>query len=102
ESLRDFTRERIARQFASLDDFLRRWGDAAQKKAIIEELGRQGVLWDELAEEVEKKLGKRLGPFDLVCHVAFGHPPLSRRERADNVRKRNYFAKYEGAARQVL
>src|SRR3546814_4399563 len=62
----------------------------------------QGVLWDELADEVEKKLGKRIGPFDLVCHVAFGQPPLSRRERAENVRKRNYFAKYEGAARQVL
>jgi len=102
ESLRDFTRERISRQFASLDDFLRRWSDAEQKKAIIEELAGQGVLWDELADEVEKKLGKRLDPFDLVCHVAFGQPPLSRRERAENVRKCNYFARYEGAARQVL
>ena len=102
ESLRDFTRERISRQFASLDDFLRRWGDADQKKAIIEELAGQGVLWDELTEEVERKLGKQLDPFDLICHVAFGQPPLSRRERAENVRKRNYFARYEGAARQVL
>lgn len=102
ESLRDFTRERISRQFASLDDFLRRWGDAEQKKAIIEELASQGVLWDELTDEVEKKLGKQLDPFDLICHVAFGQPPLSRRERAENVRKRNYFAKYQGATRQVL
>src|SRR3546814_13740869 len=69
---------------------------------MCEELASQVVLWDELADEVEKNLGKRIGPLDLVCHVAFGQPPLSRRERAENVRKRNYFAKYEGAARQVL
>ncbi|QSX80103.1 EcoAI/FtnUII family type I restriction enzme subunit R [Agrilutibacter solisilvae] len=102
ESLKDYTRERVRRQFASLDEFLRRWSDAAQKKAIIQELAEQGVLWEALSEEVEVKLGKQLDPFDLVCHVAFDQPPLSRRERADNVRKRNYFARYGGAARQVL
>ena len=102
ESLRDYTRERVKRQFTSLDHFLRRWGNAAQKNAIIEELASQGVLWDELAEDVEKKLGKPLDPFDLICHVAFDQPPLSRRERAENVRKRNYFVKYQGVARQVL
>ena len=52
--------------------------------------------------EVEAKLGTPLDPFDLVCHVAFDQPPLSRKERAENVKKRNYFAKYQGAARQVL
>ena len=102
ESLRDFTRDRVKRQFASLDEFLRRWSNADQKKAIIDEMASQGVLWDELAEEVEKKLGKPLDPFDLICHVAFDQPPLSRRDRAENVRKRNYFAKYQGTARQVL
>ncbi|MEA9660593.1 EcoAI/FtnUII family type I restriction enzme subunit R [Xanthomonas campestris] len=102
ESLRDYTRERVLRQFASLDDFLRRWSDAQQKKAIIDELATQGVLWEELAGEVEKKLGQSLDPFDLICHVAFDQPPLSRRERADGVRKRNYFARYQGKARQVL
>ncbi|MBB3831949.1 type I restriction enzyme R subunit [Xanthomonas arboricola] len=102
ESLRDYTRERVLRQFASLDDFLRRWSDAQQKKAIINELATQGVLWDELAGEVEKKLGQALDPFDLICHVAFDQPPLSRRERAEGVRKRNYFARYQGKARQVL
>nr|WP_228736315.1 type I restriction-modification enzyme R subunit C-terminal domain-containing protein [Xanthomonas euvesicatoria] len=101
ESLRDYTRERVLRQFASLDDFLRRWSDAQQKKAIIDELATQGVLWEELAGEVEKKLGS-LDPFDLICHVAFDQPPLSRRERAEGVRKRNYFARYQGKARQVL
>jgi type I restriction enzyme R subunit len=102
ESLRDYTRNQVRLQFASLDAFLRRWSDAAQKKAIIEELAGQGVLWEALADEVQKKLGKQLDPFDLICHVAFDQPPLSRRERADQVRKRNYFAKYQGAARQVL
>ena len=102
ESLRDYTRGCINRQFASMDAFLRRWNDAAQKKVVIDELAAQGVLWDALQDEAEAKLGKPLDAFDLICHVAFDQPPLSRRERADNVKKRNYFAKYQGAARQVL
>lgn len=102
ESLRDYTRSCVKKQFASLDDFLRRWSDAEQKKAIIDELAAQGVLWEALSEEVEAKLAKPLDPFDLICHVAFDQPPLSRRERAEQVKKRNYFAKYSGAARQVL
>ena len=67
-----------------------------------EEMAAQGVMWEALAEEVEKKQGKPLDPFDLICHVAFDQPALSRRERAEQVKKRNYFAKYSGAARQVL
>ena len=102
ESLRDYTRSCITRQFGSLDAFLRRWSSAEQKKVIIEELANQGVLWEALAEEVEARQGKPLDPFDLICHVAFDQPPLSRKERAENVKKRNYFAKYQGAARQVL
>lgn len=102
ESLNDYTRSCVKKQFASLDDFLRRWSDAEQKKVIIEELAAQGVMWEALAEEVEKKQGKLLDPFDLICHVAFDQPALSRRERAEQVKKRNYFAKYSGAARQVL
>ncbi len=102
ESLRDYTRGCVSKQFTSMDAFLRRWNNAEQKKAVIDELAAQGVLWDALQEEVEAKLGKPLDAFDLICHVAFDQPPLSRRERADNVRKRNYFAKYQGAARQVL
>jgi type I restriction enzyme R subunit len=102
ESLRDYTRACVQKQFGSLDAFLRRWSDADQKTAIIEELANQGVLWDALQDEVATKLGKPLDPFDLVCHVAFDQPPLSRKERAENVKKRNYFAKYQGAAKQVL
>ncbi|RVT82449.1 EcoAI/FtnUII family type I restriction enzme subunit R [Inhella crocodyli] len=102
ESLRDYTRSCVSKQFGSLDAFLRRWSSAEQKKVIIEELASQGVLWEALAEEVEAKQGKPLDAFDLICHVAFDQPPLSRKERADQVKKRNYFAKYQGAARQVL
>ena len=102
ESLRDYTRQCVQRQFRSMDDFLRRWSGADQKTAVIEELAAQGVLWEPLADEVQAKTGKPLDAFDLICHVAFDQPPLSRRERAENVKKRNYFAKYQGAARQVL
>lgn len=102
ESLRDYTRTCLKKQFASLDDFLRRWSDAEQKKAIIDELASEGVMWEALAEEVEAKRGQPLDPFDLICHIAFDQPPLTRKERAEQVKKRNYFAKYSGAARQVL
>ncbi|MGB5956455.1 EcoAI/FtnUII family type I restriction enzme subunit R [Pseudomonas sp.] len=102
ESLRDYTRTCVKKQFASLDDFLRRWTDAEQKKAIIDELAAQGVMWEALAEEVVAKRGQPLDPFDLICHIAFDQPPLTRKERAEQVKKRNYFAKYSGAARQVL
>ena len=102
ESLRDYTRTCVKKQFASLDDFLRRWTDAEQKKAIIDELAAQGVMWEALDEEVQAKRGQPLDPFDLICHIAFDQPPLTRRERAEQVKKRNYFAKYSGAARQVL
>jgi len=102
ESLRDYTRTCVQKQFASLDDFLRLWSSAEQKKAIIDELAAQGVMWEALAEEVEAKRGQALDPFDLICHVAFDQPPLTRKERVEQVKKRNYFGKYSGAARQVL
>lgn len=98
ESLRDFTRIQIGKRFVSLDAFLQAWNDADKKHAIVAELEEQGVLFDELAKEA----GKDLDPFDLVCHIAFGQKPLTRRERAENVRKRDYFAKYGGTARHVL
>lgn len=102
ESLHDYTRACVRKQFTSLDDFLRRWSDAEQKKVIIDEMAAQGVMWEALAEEVQAKRGQPLDPFDLICHVAFDQPPLTRKERAEQVKKRNYFAKYSGAARQVL
>ena len=98
ESLRDFTKKALKKRFASLDDFLTRWKSAERKQAIIEELENEGLSLDPLAEEV----GKDLDPFDLICHVAFDQPPLTRRERAENVRKRDVFTKYGPQARAVL
>ena len=98
ETLRDFTKKALKKRFASLDDFLKRWKAAERKQAIIEELEAEGLPLDPLAEEV----GKDLDPFDLICHVAFDQPPLTRRERAENVRKRDVFTKYGPQARAVL
>ena len=98
ESLRDFTKKALKKRFASLDEFLKRWKATERKQAIVEELENEGLSLDLLAEEV----GKDLDPFDLICHVAFDQPPLTRRERADNVRKRNVFTKYGPQARAVL
>jgi len=98
ESLKDYTRRTVLEEFASLNEFLRRWTEAEKKSAVIDELEGHGVLFDALAEEV----GRDYDSFDLICHVAFGQPPLTRKERADNVRKRDYFAKYGEQARAVL
>lgn len=102
ESLKDYTRNTLAKEFASLDDFLRRWGKAEKKQAIIDELANQGVFFDALAEEVGKQSGKDFDPFDLLCHVAWDQPPLTRKERAEQVKQRHYFAKYSEQAQKVL
>jgi type I restriction enzyme R subunit len=98
ESLRDYSRRAIRRHYASLDQFLARWKSAERKEAIVEELAEEGLLLEPLLEEV----GKDLDPFDLICHIAFDQPPLTRRERANNVRKRDVFTQYGPQARAVL
>jgi type I restriction enzyme R subunit len=98
ESLRDFTKKALKKRFASLDDFLRRWRAAERKQAILDELAAEGLPLDPIAEE----LGKDLDPFDVICHIAFDKKPLTRRERAESVKKRNLFTKYGGQARAVL
>lgn len=98
ESLRDYTRKRLRKEYASLDTFLKSWSKADQKAAIIAELQTRGVFLDALADEV----GRDYDAFDLVTHIAFDQPPLTRRERAENVKKRNYFTKYGPGARAVL
>ncbi|MBN3573253.1 EcoAI/FtnUII family type I restriction enzme subunit R [Vibrio neptunius] len=98
ESFKDYTRKTMAKQFASLDEFTKRWNEAERKEVIIEELAREGILWEALEDEV----GKDLDPFDMICHVVYDQPPLTRKERAENVKKRNYFTKYGETAQQVL
>lgn len=98
ESLRDFTKTALKKHFASLDDFLKRWKSAERKQAIIEELEAEGLTLDALADE----LGKKLDPFDLICHVAFDVKPLTRRERANDVKKRDVLTRHGPQARAVL
>lgn len=97
-SLKDHTREIITKKFASLDDFLKRWNTTDSKEAIIAELQEQGVMVEALYDAVNKEVDL----FDLICHVAFDQPPLTRQERANNVKKRNYFTKYGDQAKKVL
>lgn len=98
ESLKDYTRKTVRKAYTSLDAFLNAWNDADRKQAIVEELANQGVFLDELAEQV----GRDYDAFDLVCHVVFDQPPLTRRERAARVKKRNVFAQYGDKTRAVL
>lgn len=98
ESFKDYTRKTIAKQFASLDEFAKKWQESDRKQAIIDELAEIGVIWEVLEQEV----GKELDPFDMICHVVYDMPPLTRKERAENVKKRNYFTKYGEVAQQVL
>ena len=98
ESIRDYTKKTVKKNYSSLDNFLNRWKKADQKQAIINELEEAGVLFNPLAEDV----GKDFGPFDLICHVVYDQPPLTRKERAENVKKRNYFTKYGDKAREIL
>lgn len=98
ESFKDYTRKTIQKQFTSLDDFTRKWNAAERKQTIIDELENEGVIWQALEEDISKDLD----PFDLICHVAFDQPPLTRKERANNVKKRNYFTKYSQQAQTVL
>ena len=98
ESLKDYTRKALAKEFASLDDFLRRWSSADKKQAIVDELANEGIFFEALAEEI----GKDCDPFDLLCHVAWDKPPLTRKERAEQVKKRNYFTQYGDRVKRVL
>lgn len=98
ESLTDYTRKRVHETFPTLDTFLARWNQPESKRAIVNELRERGVLFEALAEEV----GKDFSPFDLVCHVAYDQPPLTRRQRADSVRATGYWAKYSSKAQATL
>ena len=98
ESLKDYTRKAVRKDYSTLDQFLKRWTAADRKAAVIKELEEHGVLLEALALEVSKDCDA----FDLICHVAFDQPALTRRERAEQVKKRNYFTKYGEQARKIL
>jgi len=97
-SLKDHTKEILKGKFKDLNEFLNYWSDADKKEAIAKELAEQGVLVDALKDAVNREVDL----FDLICHVAFEQPPLTRRERANNVKKRDYFTKFGEQSRKVL
>lgn len=98
ERLVDYTKRSVLSQYAEMDDFLNAWNEADRKQAIVNELEKRGVFFDDLCDEV----GKDLDPFDLILHIVFDQPPLTRKERAENVRKHNYFTKYGKQAAEIL
>lgn len=97
-TLKKHTRDLIKGQYSSLDDFLNRWNSSEKKEILIQELAAQGVLVDALRDAVNREVDL----FDLICHVAYDQPPLTRKERANKVKKRDYFSKYGEQARKVL
>ena len=98
ESLIDYTKKNVKDQYATLDAFLSAWNTADRKEAIVKEMEEHGILFSELCEQINQDLD----PFDLICHIVFDQPALTRRERANNVRKRNYFTKYGQQAAEIL
>jgi type I restriction enzyme, R subunit len=98
ESVRDYSRKNARKQYASLDTFIQKWSAADKKQAIIEELQQSGILFTELQAE----FGNDLDPFDLICHVAFDKPPLTRQQRAEQVKQNHDFSQYNDKAKQVL
>ena len=100
ESLTDFTRKSIRGKYATLDDFINNWNEVDRKKVIVDELKEYNVLIDAVREANPQLAEADI--FDIICHVAFDRKPMTRRERANNVKKRDYLSKYQGVARQVL
>lgn len=99
ESLIDYTKKNILQQYSRLDEFLRTWTEAEKKQAIIDELQDDGVLLEAVREELGRT---ELDDFDLICHIAYDKPPLTKKERAENVKKRHYLYKYSDVAKEVI
>ena len=99
ESIVDYTKENILGKYASLDNFIWQWSAEEKKEAIRDLLRQRGID----LEQVKEQQGMAdVDDFDFICHVAFDKKPLTRRERANNVKKRDFLSKYSGAAREVL
>ncbi len=99
ESVTDYSKKNILGEYATLDAFLAAWNGEERKQAIIDELQERGVL----LEALRGVAGNRdIDDFDLICHIAYDKAPLTKAERANNVRKRGYLYKYSGLAQEVL
>ena len=99
ESMVDYTRVNVLGKYASLDNFIHRWTAEEKKEAIRELLMEQGIDLDLMKKEEGMS---DVDDFDFICHVAYDQKPLTRRERAENVKKRDFLSRYGGVAREVL
>lgn len=99
ESIIDYTKENIRGEYASLDNFIRQWSAQEKKEQIRDLLHEQGIDLELLKADQGMT---DVDDFDFICHVAFDKKPLTRRERANNVKKRDFFSRYSGVAREVL
>jgi type I restriction enzyme R subunit len=99
ESLTGYATHQLVKHFQTLDEFLKEWNKDVKKEVIIKELNEQGILFEELRKEVGIE---DIDEFDLVMHLAYGKKPLTRRERVNEVKKRDVFGKYEGLALKVI
>lgn len=99
ESIIDYTKENIRGEYASLDNFIRQWSAQKKKEQIRNLLQEKGIDLELLKAEQNMS---DVDDFDFICHVAFDKKPLTRKERANNVKKRDFFGKYSGVAREVL
>jgi type I restriction enzyme R subunit len=97
-SLKDYTKQKVSEEFSTLEEFLTKWNSADKKQKLIEELEDKGIIYENFTEEV----GKDMDLFDMICHCAFDMPPLTRSERANNVKKKNYFTKYGDKAVEII
>lgn len=99
ESIVDYTKENIRGEYASLDNFIRQWSAQEKKEKIRDLLHEKGIDLELLKAEQNMT---DVDDFDFICHVAFDKKPLTRKERANNVKKRDFFTKYSGVAREIL
>ena len=99
ESIVDYTKSNILGKYASLDNFISKWTSEEKKEANRELLKEQGIDLEQMKAEQGMT---DVDDFDFICHVAFNQKPLTRKERANNVKKRDFLSKYSGVAREVL
>jgi type I restriction enzyme R subunit len=97
-SLKEYTRKKLRARYRSLDDFLQHWNAARKKQALLQELEEQGIM----AEELQEAVSKDMDIFDLLCHIPYDQPPLTKAERIKQVKKRDYFSRYGEQARNIL
>ena len=98
ENLINYSKRNILKKYQTLSVFLNEWNKTTQKEIIIKELESKGVFF----ENIKNIMGNNFDPFDLICHIAFDKKPLTRLERINNIKKRDYFTKYEKKARLVI